>query len=172
MLNFNSIQNWIINSGKFRIAPPLLISAFLSIFPHVAGDNYLQWAGLQSIEMLSSLHVMILLGIGTLAYFFIVYQKEWFNVSHKSKFQKYFKIFSFGFIGLAATLIPYYLGVEIFFFSAIDLMSGGQNSEPILYLVAWTIGMSFMLTDMFRSLDGKSGILFKMPPINKSPIKK
>ncbi|MBS3926443.1 MAG: hypothetical protein KGZ34_07140 [Nitrosarchaeum sp.] len=171
MLNFN-VHSWIINSGKFRIAPPLIISAFLSAFPHIAGDNYLQWAGLQSIEMLSSLHAMIILGVGTLAYFGIVYQKEWFGGYSKSKSTKYFKIFSFAFIGLAATLIPYYFGVGNFFFGAINMMSDQQNSDPLLILMAWTVGMSFILSDMFRSLDGKSGIIFKMPPINKTPMKK
>lgn len=172
MLYLVSIQNGMFKMGKFRIAPPVLISTFLSIFPHIAGDNYLQWAGLDSIIMLTSWYTMIILGIGTLAYFAIVYQKEWFGFSSKNKFKKYFKIFSFAFLGLAATLIPYYLGMGNYFFSAIDLMTGSQNSQQILYLVAWTFGISFMLTDMFNSLDGKSGIIFKMPPINRSPVKR
>lgn len=171
MLNFTSIQKNIANKGRLRITPPLLISTFLSFFPHIGGKNYLEFGGLQSIEIMYSVPIGIILGIGTIGYFKIAYQKEWFEFSHKSKFQKYFRICSFAFLGLVATLIPYYLGVGNYFFGAIDLMAGSQNSQSILYLAIWTAGISFIVGDMFNSLDGKSGILFRNPSINHSPIK-
>lgn len=172
MLNFNSITEFLFKQIKLKGTPPIAISTFLSILPHIAGNNYLEWAGIDLIQFLYSWYVGIILGIGTLTYFAIVYHKEWFGSRYKSKFSKYFKIIAFAFIGLAASLIPYYLNIGNFFFEAINLMSGGQNSENITYLVAWTFGISFMLSDMFNSLDGKSGIIFKMQPINHSPMKR
>jgi hypothetical protein len=171
MLDFNSVIGFLFKQIKFKVIPPTAISLFLSIFPHIVGDDYLKWAGIQSIQILYSWPIGILLVVVTLGYFAIFYQKEWFGSKYKSKFSKYFKIFGFAFIGLTAVLIPYYLGIGNFFFGAMNLMNEGQNSENIMYLVAWTFGISFMLSDMFNSLDGKSGIIFKMSPINRSPVK-
>ena len=170
MLTFKSIREFFFKQIKLKGIPPIAVTTFLSVFPHIVGDNYLEFAGIQSIQILYSWHTGIFLAAGTLVYFAILYQKEWFGTPHRSKFGKYFKIFAFAYIGLAAALIPYYLGVGNFFFEAINSMSDGQNSENIMYLVAWTFGISFMLSDMFNGLDGKSGILFKMRTINRSPV--
>lgn len=172
MLNQRSIQSFAIKQGKARIVPPVMISLFLSWIPIIAGNDYVTWGGLGSIEILSSWYAGVILGITTLAYFAIMYQKEWFGVSYKTKFGKYFKIFAFAFIGLAATLVPYYLDVGVFLFTGLNVMSGGENTQPIILMALWSLGISLLLADMFNSLDGKSGILFKMPPINKTSMKK
>ncbi len=172
MLNNFSLQSFFIQSIKLKGFPPALIGIFLSLFPYVAGNEYYFWAGLKSIELLYSWPVGIILALGTLGYMYAFYQKEWFGGKTKSKSTKIFKILSFAFIGLIASLIPYYLGVGNFFFGIIDTMAGGENQDSLLMLTAWTIGFGLMLNDMFRSLDGKSGVLYKMPPINKTPMKK
>jgi len=172
MLNNFSVHSFLIQSVKLKGFPPTIIGILLSLFPHVAGTEYYFWAGIPTIELLYSCPVGIFLGIGTLAYMYVGYQKEWFGGRSKNNSTKYFKILSFAFIGLVAALVPYYLGVGNFFLGTMDTMSGGENQIPLLMLSGLTIGIGFMLNDMFRSLDGKSGIFYKIPPLNKTPMKK
>lgn len=171
MLTVNSFKEFLIKQIKLKIVPPAAISLFLSIFPHIVGDDYLKWAGIQSIEILYSWQSGVVLTIVTLCYFALFYHKEWFGRKYKNKINRYFQIFGFAFIGLTAVLIPYFLNVGNFFLSSVNLMTGEHHTQQIWYLIAWTFGISFMLSDMFNSLDGKSGILFRMLPLNRSPMK-
>ncbi|MCH7560339.1 MAG: hypothetical protein IIC67_03045 [Thaumarchaeota archaeon] len=173
MINLFSIRSFLSKQGKLRGFPPLAISTFLSLFPHVVGNEYHVWAGIQSIEILYSWPVGIVLILGTLGYMGIVYEKkEWIGSLSKNKRAKFFKIFGFAFLGLTAALTPYYLGVGNFFLGTMDMLSGGENQGELLLLSVLTMGMGFIVMDMFNSLDGKSGILYKMPPRNMTPMKK
>lgn len=166
----NKIQNFFTDNARYRGIPPVLISTFLSIFPIIVGDDYKKWAGLDSVELLTHIAIFVILVIATLGYMAIAYEKEWKGYWHWKKKQRYLHYFSFGFFGITAAMIPYYAGVSNFFFGMLNYELNGQMTEYLPYLWIYAGFYSFIAIDLFNSCIGKS-FLFKIPPINRSPVK-
>lgn len=156
---------------RFRFIPLVLISTILSLFSTVGGSVFHSSIGFQTIEIMFNVPILIILGIVSLWYMKLMYEKEWFDSEVRSKWRKYFRIISFAFVGLTASYTPYLLGIGNVFFGYVDYLNGGHNATQLHLLTAYSFALTFLTSDMFNSLDGKSGILFKVPKLILVPIR-
>lgn len=166
-----TVLKFLKNSIRLRFIPLVLISTFLSVFSIFGGRIFHESIGLQTIEIMFNIPILIILGGVSLWYMKLMYEKEWFGGRNRSKRRKYFRIISFAFVGLVAAYTPYLLGVGNVFFGYIDYLNGGHNATQLHLLAAWSFVFSFITSDMFNSLDGKSGILFKTPKLILVPLR-
>jgi hypothetical protein len=156
---------------KFRFISLVLISTFLSLFSKFGGSVYHNSIGSQTVEIIFNIPILIILGIVSLGYMKLMYEKEWFGGKYRSKKRKYFQILSFAFIGLVAAYTPYLFGIGNVFFGYVDYLNGGHNTTQLHLLTAYAFVLTFLTSDMFNSLDGKSGILFKVPKLILVPLR-
>jgi len=126
--------------------------------------------GLQTFQVMFNVLILSILGIVSLGYMALVYEKEWFGGSYKNNKRKWLNIISFAFIGLVAAYTPYLLGIGNLFFGYVDHLNGGHNTLTLHLINLFTFFVAFIPADMFRSLDGKSGILYRMPKRILTPL--
>lgn len=133
------------------------------IFPHIVGDDYSKWAGIQTADLLIDGITSLVLMASTLVYFYLFFKKEWEGYWHWRKSYKWVHRFGFAVLGVAAIMIPYYGGVSTFFFTLVDHEFGnGEILQYMPYLTAYYGVLSFLAMDMFNGFSGKA-YLFRIP---------
>lgn len=159
------------NHARYRGIPPVAIATTLSILPHIGTRDYSNWIGYQSVNIFLNIGIISILILSVLAYLRLLYEKEWLGYRPKNRLRRYFHYFSFAFIGVSAAFIPYIFGIMNLIFELLNQETNGEINIYLPYLWLYAVAMSFIVTDIFNSLDGKSGILFKMPKRNPLPLK-
>ena len=114
---------------------------------------------------------LIILGAASLVYIYFAYHEEWFGPKFKSNKVKIFNRIGFAIIGLYAAFTPYLFGVSKLFLGYVNFLSNGVATQELVLITFFTTFFTFIAVDMFRSLDGKSGVLYKMPRKNPLPLK-
>ncbi|NDF25400.1 MAG: hypothetical protein EB149_05385 [Thaumarchaeota archaeon] len=155
----------------FRIAPPTIISTILSLITMFGGDSYTQYAGITMLTQLQNLGTIAVLIGAYLAFVLICFKKEFDGYWHWKRKKRLIHKISFIALAIIAAMIPYLCATSTFFFNAIDHDYNVLNIEQKIVILVYFGFYSFLATDMFSGLLGK-GLLFKIPTINRSPMKK
>ncbi|MGI0057589.1 MAG: hypothetical protein ACREAK_09500 [Nitrosarchaeum sp.] len=159
------------DSIYLKATPPAIIGSMLFLIPIVGGDSYTQYAGLKLIEQLQNLVAIIALTGAYLVYIFIFFKKDFDGYWHWKKRTRLFHKLSFISIAIISAIIPYLAATIGFFFNAMDNEYGFLTLDHKIALGIYLGFFSFLSTDMFSGLLGK-GFFFRIPKINRTPMKK
>jgi hypothetical protein len=154
-----------------RIAPPTIVSTILSLIPIFGGDTYTQYAGVTMLTQLQDVGTIAVLIGAYLVFILICFKKEFDGYWYWKRKKRLIHKISFIALAIIAAAIPYLCATSTFFFNAIDneynILTIGQRIVILAYFGFY----SFLATDMFSGLLGK-GLFFKIPTINRAPMKK
>lgn len=154
-----------------RITPPSIISTILALIPIFGGDSYTQYAGITMLTQLQNLGTIVVLIGAYLACILICFKKEFDGYWHWKRKKRLFHKFSFIVLAIIAAAVPYLSATSKFFFNAVDADYDILTIEQRIVILVYFGFFSFLATDMFSGLLGK-GLFFKIPQINRSPMKK
>jgi len=158
-------------SAILRITPPAIISTILSLITTFGGDSYTQYAGITMLTQLQNVVTIVVLVGAYLACVLICFKKEFDGYWHWKRKKRLFHKISFIALAVISAIVPYLGATSTFFFNAMDNDYGILTITQRIVILGYFGFFSFLATDMFSSLLGK-GLFFKIPPINRSPMKK
>lgn len=154
-----------------RTTPPAIISIILSLIPIFGGDSYTQYAGITMLTQLNGLGTITALVGAYLVCILIGFKKDFDGYWHWSRKKRLIHRISFIVLAIISAIVPYLASTAMFFFNVVDNDYEILTIEHKIALMVYLGFYSFSSTDMFSGFLGK-GLFFKIPQINRSPLKK
>jgi len=165
------ITSYFKESAILWMTPTVTIGIILSLITIFGGDSYTQYAGLTMLTQLQNVGTIAVLIGANLVFILIYFKKEFDGYWHWKRKKRLIHKISFIALATISATISYLGATSKFFFNAVYNDYGILTIEQRIVILTYFGFFSFLATAMFMGLLGK-GLFFKIPSINRSPMKK
>lgn len=157
----SSIKSEIKDYAKSQFLPATAIATLFGILSLLIPFGIYQLESYYDYRQLTEWYSYVIVGGATLVVLYLLYPEHWKCSCHK-EIVRFIHYFGFVYVGLAMTIIPYALAVNIFILEVESFKQNGLLDPFLLAIGAFSYPFTWMINDIFNSFDGRGGTLYNM----------